>query len=289
MNTQAHSDLDFDGLDGILAFRTVRRRSVVTRSARQKPQASQAVPRAEPVAPSPELEATVIAAVATEPAMEAPPSPSVERPAMPVAPLPPPEGAARSGAIVGLSAVAAVAVGFLAVAALGIAGGVGLGVLASSSGDPAPLASVEPVVVAPEPVVASEPAAASEPVAVPEPAAVEAVAAAEPAVAAASGAEPWVVSFAFDASAPLEASVPAGLLRCERLSVVGHTDAAGSAAVNDAVGLARANAVAALLIDAGVPRERVAVTSAGEGSPVAPNDTSLGRRANRRAEVLCNH
>ncbi len=48
---------------------------------------------------------------------------------------------------------------------------------------------------------------------------------------------------------------------------------------------ARAQAVADLLAYA-VPRDRMSVTGRGESNPIAPNDTSAGRDANRRTEVV---
>lgn len=97
----------------------------------------------------------------------------------------------------------------------------------------------------------------------------------------------FTVGFAFDAVVPADVALPDGLGACTRIEVTGHTDATGPAEVNERVGLARAAAVRDLLVQAGVPADRIALATAGERAPVAPNDTREGRRANRRAEILC--
>jgi outer membrane protein OmpA-like peptidoglycan-associated protein len=65
-----------------------------------------------------------------------------------------------------------------------------------------------------------------------------------------------------------------------RLSLVGHTDPTGSDGYNHALGSRRADAVAARLADRGVPRERIAVSSAGESEPLSaePSGYALDRR-----------
>ena len=74
--------------------------------------------------------------------------------------------------------------------------------------------------------------------------------------------------------------------------IVGHTDAIGDDASNQALSEARAEAVAAALIAAGVDESRLDVSGQGESSPVAPNenpdgtDNPGGREVNRRVEVF---
>jgi outer membrane protein OmpA-like peptidoglycan-associated protein len=67
--------------------------------------------------------------------------------------------------------------------------------------------------------------------------------------------------------------------------VVGHTDATGAAAENQAVSESRARAVADFLAAQGVPRERLRAEGRGETEPIAPNDTEIERRSNRRVEI----
>jgi outer membrane protein OmpA-like peptidoglycan-associated protein len=67
-----------------------------------------------------------------------------------------------------------------------------------------------------------------------------------------------------------------------KISIEGHTDNIGADAANMAIGLDRARAVREYLIGQGMSPERIEIRSAGEGSPVAPNTTALGRQQNRR-------
>ncbi|MBL8931777.1 MAG: OmpA family protein [Kineosporiaceae bacterium] len=66
----------------------------------------------------------------------------------------------------------------------------------------------------------------------------------------------------------------------------GHTDDLGPTAHNRALSLARAEAVAAHLRDAGVAAERLEIRALGSAEPVRPNDTAAGRAANRRVELV---
>ncbi|MFV0258270.1 MAG: OmpA family protein [Acidimicrobiales bacterium] len=71
------------------------------------------------------------------------------------------------------------------------------------------------------------------------------------------------------------------------ITVVGHTDNAGSGDENRQLGEDRAVAVRNLLVDLGLPPEQVAsVLSAGETCPVADNATAVGRTENRRVEIV---
>ncbi|MEE9452784.1 MAG: OmpA family protein [Paracoccaceae bacterium] len=66
--------------------------------------------------------------------------------------------------------------------------------------------------------------------------------------------------------------------------VAGHTDSDGSDAHNDALSRARANAVAAIASESGAA---VQTRAYGEANPIATNDTSDGKRRNRRVEIMC--
>jgi Outer membrane protein and related peptidoglycan-associated (lipo)proteins len=74
--------------------------------------------------------------------------------------------------------------------------------------------------------------------------------------------------------------------RCanEKLEIGGHTDAQGEEAANQALSVARAEAVAAYLVQAGVEAERLTMVGYGESRPVADNATEEGRAKNRRIE-----
>jgi outer membrane protein OmpA-like peptidoglycan-associated protein len=67
--------------------------------------------------------------------------------------------------------------------------------------------------------------------------------------------------------------------------VEGHTDSAGTAAMNMALSQQRADAVRQALIALGVAPERLSARGIGAARPVATNATSAGRRENRRVEV----
>ena len=71
-----------------------------------------------------------------------------------------------------------------------------------------------------------------------------------------------------------------------RLEIVGHTDAAGDPAQNEALSRARADAVMAALVQRGIDAGRLAPQGMGEAQPVASNDTPEGRALNRRVELV---
>jgi outer membrane protein OmpA-like peptidoglycan-associated protein len=71
-----------------------------------------------------------------------------------------------------------------------------------------------------------------------------------------------------------------------RVEVIGHTDNTGSAAYNQDLSQRRAKAVAKILRNAGVARDRIAAYGRGEDAPVASNLTPEGRQQNRRVEIL---
>lgn len=71
-----------------------------------------------------------------------------------------------------------------------------------------------------------------------------------------------------------------GVLRIE-----GHTDATGSAFVNDGLSLDRSQAVREALIERGAPAERLVAEGVGSRRPVASNATESGRARNRRIEI----
>ena len=67
--------------------------------------------------------------------------------------------------------------------------------------------------------------------------------------------------------------------------VGGHTDSQGSDSYNQTLSERRANSVADYLANKGMPRARMVTIGAGEGHPVASNDTEEGRAQNRRVEI----
>lgn len=69
------------------------------------------------------------------------------------------------------------------------------------------------------------------------------------------------------------------------LVITGHTDSTGDPATNLALSRARAQVVVDYMVQNGLPPERVVARGVGSSEPVATNDTSEGRRANRRIEA----
>ena len=72
------------------------------------------------------------------------------------------------------------------------------------------------------------------------------------------------------------------------LLVTGHTDAIGTDAYNQALGLRRAQSVKSFLAGQGLPAEIIETASMGERAPVAENTSPEGRAENRRAETSIN-
>ncbi len=69
------------------------------------------------------------------------------------------------------------------------------------------------------------------------------------------------------------------------VEVAGHTDSTGTDQYNQALSERRARSVASYLGSHGVVSTRLITVGAGEGHPVASNDTEQGRSANRRVEL----
>jgi outer membrane protein OmpA-like peptidoglycan-associated protein len=69
------------------------------------------------------------------------------------------------------------------------------------------------------------------------------------------------------------------------VTIVGHTDSSGSEALNNALSVARAEAVRDYLVSRGIARSRFVTAGRGSREPVADNSTPQGRDKNRRVEV----
>lgn len=71
-----------------------------------------------------------------------------------------------------------------------------------------------------------------------------------------------------------------------RVRIEGYTDTFGPPADNARLSLARARAVADMLLELGIEPARIEVHGYGEAFPVAPNASSRGRAQNRRVEIV---
>lgn len=69
------------------------------------------------------------------------------------------------------------------------------------------------------------------------------------------------------------------------LVVTGYTSSVGGKAFNKALSKRRADAVAKVLEEAGIPKDRVSTVGAGPENPVADNKTKEGQAKNRRVEI----
>jgi len=68
--------------------------------------------------------------------------------------------------------------------------------------------------------------------------------------------------------------------------VQGHTDSTGAEEHNEALSERRARAVVGFLTGRGIDRGRMAAVGYGESQPIATNGTAIGRRLNRRVNIL---
>ena len=69
------------------------------------------------------------------------------------------------------------------------------------------------------------------------------------------------------------------------LMIVGHTDAVGTSAYNQALSQRRATAALSYLEAQGVSTSRLKAVGRGETEPLSANDTEGGRQGNRRVEI----
>jgi len=69
------------------------------------------------------------------------------------------------------------------------------------------------------------------------------------------------------------------------ITVYGHTDNTGTAAVNERISAQRADAVASYLMQNGISAGRITTRGLSYNMPVADNSTAQGRAQNRRVEI----
>ncbi|MCU0952280.1 MAG: OmpA family protein [Burkholderiaceae bacterium] len=73
--------------------------------------------------------------------------------------------------------------------------------------------------------------------------------------------------------------------KLEVIVIVGHADSTGSAALNERLSLARAEAVKKYFVDKGIEPNRIYTEGKGSRQPIADNKTAAGRQQNRRVEI----
>lgn len=69
------------------------------------------------------------------------------------------------------------------------------------------------------------------------------------------------------------------------ITVIGHTDATGSKALNERLSKERAAAVKSVLAENGVSSANINTMGVADSDPIASNQTAEGREANRRVEM----
>jgi len=69
------------------------------------------------------------------------------------------------------------------------------------------------------------------------------------------------------------------------IMVIGHTDSVGSMASNDRLSLARAERMRELMIDLGIPAERIQAAGRGKRELLVPTEDSVSEPRNRRVEI----
>ena len=74
-----------------------------------------------------------------------------------------------------------------------------------------------------------------------------------------------------------------------KIALVGYTDNIGSDEYNYNLGLERAVFTKNFMVENGMPETIISITSKGETSPIASNDTKAGRAQNRRTEIQINN
>ncbi|UCV13083.1 OmpA family protein [Dechloromonas denitrificans] len=67
--------------------------------------------------------------------------------------------------------------------------------------------------------------------------------------------------------------------------VIGHTDRVGSLQANDSLSAKRAEAVRGMLIEAGVPAEKLEAIGRGERDPLVATEDEVAEAKNRRVEI----
>ncbi|MEX3925685.1 OmpA family protein [Paraburkholderia sp. BR10936] len=104
----------------------------------------------------------------------------------------------------------------------------------------------------------------------------------------------FTINFVFDSAtqlAPESAATVAELKKvlanwpAPHLTVVGHTDMAGSQEFNDRLSMRRAQSVASFLVKSGIPAQQIEVAGRGKREPLVHTADGVPNQANRRAVI----
>jgi len=104
----------------------------------------------------------------------------------------------------------------------------------------------------------------------------------------------FTINFVFDSAtqlAPESAATVAELKKilatwpAPHLTVVGHTDMAGSQEFNDRLSMRRAQSVASFLVRSGIPAQQIEVAGRGKREPLVRTADGVPNQANRRAVI----
>ncbi|MCP3705955.1 OmpA family protein [Paraburkholderia sp. CNPSo 3274] len=104
----------------------------------------------------------------------------------------------------------------------------------------------------------------------------------------------FTINFVFDSAtqlAPESAATVAELKKvlatwpAPHLTVVGHTDMAGSQEFNDRLSTRRAQSVASFLVKSGIPAQQIEVAGRGKREPLVHTADGVPNQANRRAVI----
>ncbi|HEY4802791.1 MAG TPA: OmpA family protein [Paraburkholderia sp.] len=104
----------------------------------------------------------------------------------------------------------------------------------------------------------------------------------------------FTINFVFDSAtqlAPESAATVAELKKvlatwpAPHLTVIGHTDMAGSQEFNDRLSMRRAQSVASFLVKSGIPARQIEVAGRGKREPLVHTADGVPNQANRRAVI----
>lgn len=95
--------------------------------------------------------------------------------------------------------------------------------------------------------------------------------------------------YALSAEAQLKLAKLSGIIQAHpglNLAIEGHTDTTGTEDFNMKLSQQRADTVRTFLVTQGLSADTITAKGFGQGSPVADNATSAGRKLNRRVEII---